>query len=82
MSNSQGWLEVLKPWLESKLNNSWLDPRKIKDKDKFFYEYVVAWGFAQAVRELLEFVNSQEGNIKYLKDKKDGVVKDDFKIGK
>ena len=80
--NSPGWQEVLKPWLEAKLHNSWLDPRKVKAQDKFFYEYVVSWGFAQASNELLNFMEQKKGEVQALRDKKSGVIKKDFKIGK
>ena len=80
--DSQGWQEVLKPWLEAKLKNSWLDPRKVKEQDKFFYEYVVAWGFAQASSEILHFLEEKKSETQALRDKKKGIIKKDFRIGK
>lgn len=80
MVNSQGFKRVLRPWLESKIKHSWLDPRKIKDTEGFWYEYVVAWGFSQASDEILKFVDQMVEEAEALEKKEKGEV-DNFAIG-
>ena len=80
MSQQEGWEQVLKPFLEDKVKHSWLDPRKVKSQDKFFYEYCVSWGFAQASNELLRWVESKVSEGKALEQKRLGKTKT-FNIG-
>lgn len=65
---------MLKPFLEGKVTNSWLDPRKVKNKDDFFYEYTVSWGFAQAASEILDWINQKITEAKYLQKKEKGEI--------
>jgi len=67
--------------LELKSRNSWVDPRKVKDQSDFFYEYVVAWGFAQASDEILQFVEEMKGKRDFLLAKKEGKEVNKFNIG-
>jgi len=80
MSETEGWEQVFKPWLEDKIKHSWLDPRKASDWEKFKYEYIVAWGFSQAASEILDFVKIQIETAKEL-EKKKRKAEDNFAIG-
>lgn len=79
--SSPGWVEVLKPYLEGKLRHSWVDPRKTTDKDDFFHQYSVAWGFSHAADEIMRSVEAFVQKFDYLKKKDKGEVSDNFKIG-
>ncbi len=69
MSQTPGWQEVLRPLLESKVKHSWVDPRKARSIKKFFYEYSVAWGFATAAQEILDWIDGQIALAKKLQEK-------------
>ena len=75
------WLELIKPYLESKIRNSWVDPRKVTDKDAFFHEYVVAWGWSHTADEFLKFLEEYANRFEFLKNKKEGKEVNNFKIG-
>lgn len=79
---SEGWVKVLKPWLESKINNSWLDPKGAGSKDEFFYQYSIAYGFAQAAQQILEFIEQQNQTADSLSNKQEGkTVEKNFNVG-
>ena len=78
LSQNRGWLEVLKPWLEDRLHNSWLDPTKIKDTKEFLYQYAFAWSFAKAVGEILAFVDQAKNETERLRKKEKGETVDKF----
>lgn len=71
----------MRKWLESQIRNQWLDPRQAKSKEELAYQYTVAWGAAQGAESVLEFVDKQVDTAKYLKDKRDGKIKNKFAIG-
>lgn len=73
MVNSKGFQQVLRPWLESKITNSWLDPREAKSQDEFVRQYNVAWGMSQAADQILKFVDDKVAHAKFLEDKEDGL---------
>ena len=80
--SSEGWDLVLKPWLESKINNSWLDPKGSKSEEEFFFQYTVAYGFAQAAQQILEFVEQHKLTAESLVKKKEGKTVDkNFRVG-
>ena len=81
MAQTKGFREILRPWLESKIKHSWLDPRKIKSLEDFHYEYVVAWGFSQAADEILKFVDNNQQEAEHLEKKEEGKDDDPFRIG-
>jgi len=81
LSQSKGWVNVLKPFLEEKLHHSWIDPRECKDEKKFMWRYFQGYFFAQAVKEILEFVDRAKDEYKALEKKSKGEVeKDKFRI--
>lgn len=81
LTQHKGWLEWLKPLLESKVRHSWVDPAKSSDLEAFFKEYTVAFGWSKACMEILALADQEIAKGKYLQDKKDGKIKDNFRIG-
>lgn len=79
LANQQGWREVLLPWLENKIKNSWPDPREFKNNEGFLYAYNVMRGFAQAANEILDFVKQMQNQASYLRKKEKGEIKDKFR---
>lgn len=67
--------------LEAKTKHSWVDPRKAKSTDGFFYEYVTAWGFALAANEILQFIEEMKTRRDTLIQKKESSEVNKFKIG-
>lgn len=65
---------MLKPWLESKIRHSWLDPRKFNSVEEFKYAYDAAWGFAQAAEEILAYVEQVQMDSEQLTKKEKGEI--------
>lgn len=83
MVSQPGWKQVFRPWLESKIQNSWIDPKGATSKDEFFYQYTVAHGFAQAAQQILDFVKENLNTAQTLTDKQeDKNIEKDFGVGK
>lgn len=78
----KGWQQVLKPLLESRIKNSWLDPRKAKDEKDLSFQYTVAWALAQATTELVGLIEEYVSAADYLEKKDRGEIVDKFKIGR
>lgn len=76
MVESKGWLEVLKPWLEDKIHNSWVDPRSFKNDEEYVYAMKTAWSFAQAGEEILAFTEKMIEEAEALTKKEKGEIKD------
>ncbi len=59
MVSQPGWAEVFRPWLESKINNSWIDPRdpSFKSQEDFIRAYNTAWSFARAAEDILAYTD-------------------------
>ena len=69
MSKTKGWLQVLKPLLESRLHNQWLDPRQFKNAKEFIDAYNKTWAWADVVRELLSMIAGYEDTVRTLNNK-------------
>lgn len=67
-----GWSQVLLPYLQSKLHNSWVDPRKAASGDDLMYQYIVSWGFAKASEELVTYIQSMVDTVDALEKKEKG----------
>ena len=74
--NSKGWLEVLKPWLEDRIHNSWVDPRSFESDEKYLYAMKTAWAFAQASEQILAFTTNMIEEAEALTKKEKGEAKD------
>jgi hypothetical protein len=59
---------VFLPYLKTKINHSWVDPRTAKSDKDLLYQYKTAWAFAKAAEEILAFVQeAQETGEKLVK---------------
>lgn len=81
LAETKGWREVVLPFLESRAQNSWVDPREVEEPSKFLYRYNIAWAMAKAAQEITDFVNGQVAIAKQLEKKKKGEEDVKFKIG-
>ena len=79
LANHKAWLETIRPRLEKKINNSWIDPRKTTDEKDFFFQYTVAWAAAQAADEILKMVDGYTERVKNLRAKQE--EEDSYRIG-
>ena len=82
MSNSRGWEEVFKPFLEERLNQSFPDPAKFTKEEEFLYAAKLASVFKKVIAEVLMWVESQVEQAKFLAKKEKGEIKDKFEIGR
>lgn len=81
MAKSQGWQEVLCPWLTTKLNQSFPDPTQSKEEKEFLYAAITASLFKKVIAEILQYVDGQEKILKDLTKKKLDKVNNKFAIG-
>lgn len=80
MVNSLGFRKVFRPWLESLIKHSWIDPREAKDGADFERRYNVAWAQAQSADQILKFVDDKVKEAEYLEQKEEGKIEDPFSI--
>ena len=81
MVATKGWQEIFQPYLKLKLQHSWLDPRQVQDREKFFYQYVTGWGFAQAAQEILDYLEKTLSQTEYLLKKSQGEIEPEIRLG-
>lgn len=60
------------PYLQSKIHNSWVDPRKSGNAEELVYQYVVSWGFAKASEELINHIQGMVDTVAALEKKERG----------
>ena len=73
---------MLKPYLLEKLNQSFPDPSQFTNEDEFLYAAKVASVFKKVIAELLQWLDSQVEQAKYLEKKERGELPEDtFRIG-
>lgn len=65
---------MLRPYLEDKINHSWVDPRSAESDEDLLYRYKVAWAFAQAAEQILAFLDQMVEQEKGLTAKEKGEV--------
>lgn len=75
MAQTKGWAEVVKPFLESKISHSWVEPTNKNDK-QLLYEYKLAWAFAKAADEILALVENLQIESEMITKKEKGETKD------
>ena len=73
-------MEVIKPLLLEKLQTSWVDPTK-GDRERLMDNYLIGWGAAQAISELLDMETVMKSRATFLVKKEKGEVVDNFNIG-
>jgi len=76
-----GWELVMKPHLEEKFNNSWVNPIEAEDKEDLIYKYIVAWAYAKAGKDILAFMEEHKRAADHLEKKERGEESNNFKIG-
>jgi len=76
---TKGWQEVLKPWLESKIHNSWVSPVKFKNDKEYSYANRTAWAFAEASQQVLSLMDNMVEEAEAMSKKEKGLVKDKLK---
>lgn len=81
MASSKGFKEVLKPFLESKRDQSFPDPSQFTKDEEFLYAARVASVYKKVIAELLMWVDQREQEYVYLTKKQNGEIKDAFSIG-
>jgi len=74
-----GWREVLKPLLDKKFNNSWIDPRGAKNDEDLLYKYKTAWAHAEAGKEIIALIETYVETANFLEKKEKGEVVDKFR---
>lgn len=65
---------MLRPFLEDKINHSWVDPRKTTSDEDLLFQYKTAWAFAQAADGVLGFVDQMIEESEGLTKKEKGEV--------
>ena len=75
MVDSKGWQEVLLPFLEDKIHNSWVDPRQFKDDKEYAFANKTAWAWAQATQGIIDFIQKTQEESEALTRKEKGEVK-------
>ena len=78
---TRGWQEVIKPWLEVKLNQSFPDPSQFISDKEFTYAAKVTSVFKKVIAEILMFIEQQDMAAKHLRAKQKGEDINKFKIG-
>lgn len=81
MANTEGYKEILKPWLETKLNQSFPDPIEFTGDPEYLYAAKTASIFKKVVAEILMYIDQQVEQAKALERKKKGEAKSKFNIG-
>src|SRR3990167_5938538 len=76
--SSRAYQEVFLPWLQSKINHQWVDPRDFKSQDEFVRAYNISWGFAKACTEIQEWLESRISEAEMLTKKEKGELKDNL----
>ena len=81
MVSSEGWQQVVRPYLTDKLNQSFPDPSKFTKEEEFVYAAKVTSVFKKVVSEFLQWVDMKQQECEALEKKLKGDEKDPFKIG-
>lgn len=82
MAETDGFKQVLRPWLEQKMNQSFPDPSEFKKQEEFTYAALTASCFKKVIAEFLRFIDEKITEAKFLDDKRrKRTEKDPFAIG-
>ena len=57
LSETPGYRDFLKPWLEKKFANAWLDPTDLGE-DEFKWKYLQNYYYARACQDVLAYIDS------------------------
>lgn len=82
LRESEGYKDLLLPFLRDKVQNSWVDPRGFKSDEEYAFAMKVAWGLAQASQEIMNWVEQRYQECVGLRNKADGKDREkSFAIG-
>src|SRR3990167_5256417 len=79
MANTEGWEQVMRPYLMDKLNQSFPDPSQFKEMTEYNYAAITASLFKKVVAEIVGWVDMQDHAVGELVKKQKGENK--FNIG-
>ena len=82
MVQSEGWDQVVKPYLWDKLNQSFPDLSKFTNDEEFLYAAKTTSIFKKVLSEILGWFDQQVEQAKFLKKKEKGELQDPFEIGR
>lgn len=57
LSETPGFRDYLKPWLEKKFANAWLDPTTLNE-DEFKWKYLQNYYYARACQDVLGYIDA------------------------
>jgi hypothetical protein len=80
MAESQGFKVWFRPFLEAKLNQAFPDPSQFKKEEEFTYAAKTTSIFKKVIAELLQWVDGNIEQAKYLEKKQKGEIKDHFDL--
>lgn len=81
MAQNQGWVKVLRPWLEAKRDQTFPDPQSFTEEAAFTYAAKVTSIYKKIVQEILSEIEKRIELAKYLQKKARGEVEEPFAIG-
>lgn len=81
MAETPGFKQLLKPWLEDRLNQSFPDPIAFTSDEDYLYAAKTASIFKKVVAEILMWIEGNVEQAKSLEEKKKNGVKKEFNIG-
>ena len=79
---SEGWNQVVRPFLMDKINQSFPDLAHFKDEREFLYASMAASAFKKVGTEFINWLESNRDVVKHLRKKEKGEIVDNFQIGK
>ena len=72
MTNSEGWAQVVRPYLMERLNQTFPDPSQFKEMSEYNYAAITASLFKKVIAELLGWIDAQNQVITTLEKKEKG----------
>ena len=72
---------MVRPFLMDKINQSFPDPSAFKTKEDWEYAAMVASVFKKVGSEFINWLESNRETMAFLRKKKEGKVKDIWKVG-
>lgn len=81
MSEQEGFKTLFRPFLMDKLNQSFPDPSQFKSDQDYLYAAKTTSIFKKVVAELLQWIDGNVEQAKFLEKKQKGENKDNFELG-
>ncbi len=80
LQQSEGYKEVVRPFLEARRDQSFPDPQKFLKEEEFVYAAKVTSVFKKVVAELIGWIDSQAEAATKLEEKAKGKTEDKFSL--